>query len=103
GVVLEEAVRVRASFAPRPEEPAVLGRERAEQEGRELARRVEQILPVQPPPRLGQRREREPVPRGDHLVVAQRLRPLLAQLEDPRPRLRVELAANDGATVLERL
>ena len=36
---------------------------------------VEPVRPLQPPARLGERREREPVPRGDRLVVEPRLRP----------------------------
>ena len=52
---------------------------------------------------LRERGEREPVPRRDHLVVEGGLRPPLANLEQPRPRPLVELAAQDRAAVLERL
>ena len=63
---------------------------------------VDVVRAVEPPPRLGERRDREPVPGGDHLVVAGRLRPRLAELEEPRPQLGVELAADHAAPVLER-
>ena len=41
--------------------------------------------------------------RGDHLVVAERLRPAIANREEPRARLVIELAAQDRASMLERL
>src|SRR5437660_10313552 len=81
GVVLEEAVRVRAPVTPRSEKPAVLRRERAEQELPKRPRRIEQVGSVQPPAGLRERRQREPVPGRDHLVVAEPLGPLLAQPE----------------------
>src|SRR5207249_459513 len=41
-------------------------------------------------------------PRCDHLVVGERLWAALANREEPRAGLVVELAPQDGATVLER-
>src|SRR5215213_10290707 len=52
---------------------------------------------------LGERGEQQAVPRGDDLVVARRLRPAFALLEQPRAQLGIELTADDGAPVLERL
>ena len=57
----------------------------------------------EPAPRFGERGERKPVPRRDHLVVAERLRSLRTTLEQLGARLLVELAADDEAAVLERL
>src|SRR4029077_13784640 len=47
--------------------------------------------------------EGEPVPGRDDLVVERRLRTAVANLEQPRARLGVELTTQDRAAVLERL
>ena len=69
----------------------------------ELDRLREHVVAVEHPPGFRQRGEREPVPRRDHLVVARRLRALLADCEQAGAQLVVELAAEDEAAVLERL
>ena len=73
-VVVQEAEAAHAAVASRAEEPAVLRRERAEQELAEIARRVEPVVALEPVAGLGERREREAVPGGERLVVAERLR-----------------------------
>ena len=102
-VVVEVARSARAPVAAAAPQAAVLAGERAEQELAEAARRVDPVGPLEPPAGLGERGEREPVPGRDRLVVAQRLRPLLALLEEPGTRLGVDVAADDRAAVLERL
>jgi hypothetical protein len=59
--------------------------------------------PVEPPPRLREGRDRQAVPRGDDLVVTRRLGPLVAELEELRAQLWIELAANHASAVLEWL
>src|SRR3989442_1519628 len=76
-VVLEVARALRLALTPRPVEPPVLTRERPEQELGQPASRDEQVVPAEPPRGLRQRRQREPVPGRDRLVVEERLRPLL--------------------------
>ena len=89
GVVVEEALAADLSFAPRTREPAIVARERAEQELAHAARRLEPVGPLEPSRTFGQRREREPVPRCEHLVVETGLRPLAtAFLEQPCSELR---------------
>ncbi len=82
---------------------AIAVRERAEQELRERPALVDQVGPCQPPPRLGERREREAVPGGDRLVVEPGLWARRADLEEPGAKLLVQLASQDEAAVLERL
>src|SRR5581483_5058581 len=101
-VVVEVADAGGASCSIRAKEPAV-GGERPEQELREAPSRVEPLCAVEPPPGLGQRRERQAVPRRDRLVVPSGLRPRRADCEEPLARLRADLAADDRAPVLERL
>ena len=74
-VVVEEALAAHPALAPRTREPAVVPRERAEQE-LPRARQPQPVGPLEPPARLGQRRQGEAVPRGEHLVVEAGLRPL---------------------------
>ncbi len=81
---------------------AVLG-QRPEQELAETPRRAKPVRPVEPPRRLCEPGEREPVPRRDRLVVETRLRALLAGREQLRAERTVQLAADDEAAVLERL
>ena len=57
------------------ETPPVLARERPEQELPHAARGLEPVGALEPARALGERGEREPVPRGEHLVVEDRLRP----------------------------
>ena len=100
-VVLEVAGPLRDAVSPGSVQPLAVG-ERAEQELGELARGVEPVVALEPPPRFRERGEHEPVPGGDRLVVAQRLRPLLPHREQPRALVVGELAAQDVAPVLER-
>ena len=78
------------------------GRERPEQELRQCARRVDPVVAVEPPPRLGERGEHQPVPGGDRLVVAERLRAQVPRREQHLPLLVRQPAAQDGPAVLER-
>ena len=77
--------------------------ERAEQELAEPARRVEVVGALEAPARFGQRGQRQPVPGRDRLVVTERLRSLLADLEQPCPLVRAQLAADHRSPVLEGL
>ena len=101
GVVLEVAGALGLAGPERAVQAAVV-RERAEQELAECAGGLEVVGAVEPPRRLGQRREGEPVPGRDRLVVAQRLRAALADLEQPRALLVAQVTADDRAPVLER-
>ena len=103
GVVVEEAGVLRDAVAVGAVEAALGRRQRPEQELAEPPRRVEPVVALQAASGLGERGEREPVPGGDRLVVAQRLRPLLAPLEQLALQLRRQLAAQDEPSVLERL
>ena len=84
-------------------QPPVGVRQRPEQEVAQPARCREPVVALEPVAGLGERGEHEPVPRGERLVVAERLRPRRAHGERARLELRVELAADDEASVLERL
>src|SRR5207249_2945051 len=94
---------LRDAVAMRPVEPAVGAGKRAEQELGELDGRGDELRAVETPAGLGQRGEREAVPGRDRLVVAKRLRPALALLEETAPELGRDIAADDPAPVLERL
>ena len=78
------------ALADAAHDAAVVASERAEEELAEPLGRREPVGAVEAARRLGERRQREAVPRGDRLVVAQRLRPLShgsrAGAPDPRPR-----------------
>ena len=102
-VVVEVAGAARAALAVAAPKPAVVVGERAEQELPQPSGGVDPVRPLEPPPGFRERGEREPVPRRDRLVVAERLRALLSHLEEPRAQVLVELAADDRASVLERL
>src|SRR3954463_6726853 len=102
GVVVEHPTVSRLATPPRAVEPA-FGRERPEHELGTRARCVDEVAALQATAGLRQRRNGQPVPRGAPLVVAQRLRSLVALGEEPRTRLLVELAAKHEAPVLERL
>src|SRR5205823_11693950 len=102
-VVLEIARAFGDTLAPRPVQSPVAGRELAEQELPQPPPRVDPVGPAEEAPALRQRSEREPVPGGDRLVVAQLLRPPLADREQPEPRLLVELAAQHEPAVLKGL
>ena len=54
-------------------------------------------------PRLGDGRESQAVPRGENLVVPERLRARVPELENVRTQPRIEDAAHDETLVLERL
>ena len=77
--------------------------ERAEDEFAEPARGVEVVGAFEATARLGQRGEGEPVPGRDRLVVAKRLRALLAELEQPSSLVLAQFAPNHGSPALERL
>src|SRR6478752_8254258 len=79
------------------------GGERPEQESGEPAGGVDPVCAVEPPPRLGQRRQGQPVPGGDRLVVAAGLWAPGADREQASTSFGRELAADDRAAVLERL
>src|SRR5205814_1924296 len=103
GVVLEVAGVARPARPPAAVEAAVRARERPEQELRDLAARIDQLRTVETAARLRERRQRQPVPGRDRLVVAERLGPLLAHVEEPALELLVQPAPQDRAAVLERL
>src|SRR5436190_10295942 len=103
GVILEHSAVTRAVLAPAAKQAAVGRRQRAEHELGARTRRSHQLAATQAAPCLRERRNREPVPRSDSLVVAQRLGPLLALDEQPSARLLAQVAAEDEAPVLERL
>src|SRR5581483_4228821 len=86
----------RDAVAPGPVEPPFGRRERAEQELGEARRRV-------PPSALRERRQHQPVPRRDRLVVAERLGTPRADREQTLARGVVELSAEDESSVLEVL
>ena len=96
GVVLEVTRSLRDAVPPGAVQPAVRCRQIAEEKAGQLGCRLDA-------PSLGERREHQAVPGGDRLVVAERLRPLLAQRVQPLARVLVELAAQNEAAVLERL
>ena len=102
-VVVEEAEAARPPVAGRAEKTAVVRAQRAEEERAELTRRREPVLAVEPGARLRERGEREAVPRGESLVVAERLRAGVALRENTAPELGIDLATHDQAPVLERL
>src|SRR5439155_23597222 len=101
-IVLEVAGAGGAAVAEAAPE-ATVRRERPEQEAREASRRVQPVLPVEPPPRFRERGEQQTVPGGDRLVVASGLRPTLPDLEQPRAQVGIELPADHRAPVLERV
>src|SRR5207237_10113634 len=92
---LGDAVSPRAVKAP------VGCGERSEEELAESPRRLDPVGALERTAALGERAEGKTVPRRDRLVVAQRLRPLLALVEQPRPQLLVDLTAQDEPIVLE--
>src|SRR5258705_8404101 len=102
-VVLEHACVLRLAGAPAAEEPPIRGRELTEEELCESASSFEIVTSFEATARLRQRGQRKSVPRSDRLVVAEWLRPQLALREEPCTGLGIELAANDEATMLERL
>src|SRR5215211_2444691 len=102
GVVGQEALRAGATLAPRPVEPSFVVDERGEQELGQANGGVTPVVAVKSSCGLGERREEKAVPRRDDLVVAGRPGAALSFLEEPRPQLGLEPAANDRAPVLER-
>ena len=75
-VVVEEAAAADPAVADAAQHAAVLAAERPEKEVAEPHGGLEQVVPLDAPGRLGERRESEAVPGRDRLVVAKRLRPL---------------------------
>ena len=102
-VVLEVAGPLRLAGAEGPVQSAFAGRERPEQELAELAGRSEVVGALEPAARLGKRREGEPVPGRDRLVVPGGLHPLLAHVEEPAALLVRQHSTNDEPSVLERV
>src|SRR5205085_8135234 len=102
-VVVEVAGALRPPVAIRAMEAPLAVRERAEQEAGRVDGRCEEVGPLEAPSRFGQGRDGHAVPGRDRLVVAERLRTPLAQLEEAGARLVVELSAEDVAAALERL
>src|SRR6185503_12124701 len=102
-VIVEEAAAADPAVADAPQHAAVLAAERPEKEVAQPHGGLEPVVPLEAPGRLGERREREAIPRGDRLVVAKRLRSLRAQVEQARLGRSVEVTAHDRAAVLERL
>ena len=72
-----------------------------EEELGHVACRSEPVGALEPVPGIREGREREPVPRGDRLVVAERLRPLRAHVEQTRAQDGIQLPAHDQPLVLE--
>ncbi len=103
GVIVEEADPAGAPGAAAAQEPALTVGERAEQELRDRPGLLDEVGPCKPPPRFRERRQGEPVPGRDRLVVERRLRAARAKLEQARASLRVQLAAQDETPVLEGL
>ena len=102
-VVVEEARAAHPPVADAPEDAAVVGAQRPEQELAERPRASSQSSRSSRRAASESAARARPFQDGDRLVVAKRLRPLRADGEEPRLRLRVELAADDRAAVLERL
>ena len=102
-VVVEIAGSAGAAIAVAAPKPAVVVGERAEQELPQRSSGVDPVGPLEAAPGFGECGERKPVPRRDRLVVTERLRALLSDLEEAGAQVLVELAADDRASVLERL
>ena len=86
GVVLEDALAAGPAVLPRPTEPAVgadAARRGSGRPPRSPRRHVARL--VERPTGLGERRDRQPVPGGQRLVVAGRLGTRLTAGEQPRP------------------
>src|SRR5436190_23561355 len=94
GVVLEVARALGGAAAPEGPVEASVVRERAEQELAERAGRVQVVVAIESAGRFRERGEGETVPRGDRLVVPERLRALLADLEQPRALLLGQLPSD---------
>src|SRR5881275_2875355 len=100
-VVVQDAAVLGLPCAPRPEQPTLRRGERSEDELRQRLRGLEQIRALETTARFRERRERQSVPRGDRLVVAERLCTALTFGEQARPCVGVDLAAKDETTMLE--
>ena len=97
GVVLEVAVQVRGAVLPRAEKTAV-GVQRLKHEGRVELRGLAVAWLAERARRLGQRPQRQAVPRGGHLVVGGRWhagRALLEQAGAHRPEALEERVAGE--------
>ena len=100
GVVLQHAGRLADHAVARG--PGAAGRRPGaalEQDGRRAAAAAatQRRLVRAAPPGLGQRRDGQPVPGGDHLVVAGRLRPPRPGGEQPAPARRPTAPASSGS------
>src|SRR6186997_1496490 len=102
-VVVEEPEAARPAVSDRAVQSSVVRRQRAEQERPEPPRGIEPIGSLEAVPRLGERGEREPVPRRERLVVAERLRTGVPLDEQSPAEIGIEGTPHDEATVLERL
>src|SRR6476659_6657454 len=85
GVVLQVTGIAGLPGPPAAMQAAVLIRKHPEQELSQLPAGLDELRAIEPAARLRERRQREAVPGGDRLVVAERLRSPLADLEQPPP------------------
>ena len=81
-VVVEIAGSARAAIAVAAPKPALVVGERAEQELPQRSSGVDPVGPLEAAPGFGEGGERKPVPRRDRLVVTERFRALLSDLEE---------------------
>ncbi len=102
-VVVEVRVAARAPVPARTQQSPVLAGQRPEQKLPYATSSLEPVVAVETVGRFGERREREPVPRREDLVVAERLGTRRALGEHACAQLRLELAADDEPAVLEGL
>ena len=102
-MVVEEPRAADLALADAAHDPAVLAAERAEEELAEALGGREPVRAIEAARRLGERGERQAVPRRDRLVVAQRLGPVCPERQQAFPIRGAEPAAHDGAAVLEGL
>jgi len=100
-VVLQVAGNPRLAGAIGPQEPPALVRELCEEELGHADSRVHVVGPIEAGAGLRERGEREPVPRGQCLVVPKRLRSPLALGEQLGARLLRDLVPEHEAPVLE--
>src|SRR5262249_22324532 len=92
-VVLEHALPARSAVLPRPAQPAVRPAESGEQLVGRYDGGIEVVRLRARTPAVGERADREAVPRRERLVVPRRLRPGAAALEEPSPGSRETLLA----------
>ena len=101
-VVVQVPAATCPSVTARAQEPSVL-RKRPEQELANAAGNLEPVFAFEAVRGLGDRRQREPVPRCEGFVVAEGLRAGRTLGEQALSERRVELPAHDEAAMLEGL